>query len=102
MPLLPKASRSSISPEREIAAEFPRHPPPPLETPRGTSGKFPALSLQRVLSLQLRRLREDASPDSKDPYFTGRGDAWVKVDGGKQKLKGIALTEFIKEKLKNR
>ena len=41
------------------------------------------------------------SPNSKDPYYTGGGEAWVKVDGGKQKLKGIGLTEFIKEKLRN-
>jgi len=39
------------------------------------------------------------APDSPDPYYTGGGDAWVKVDGIKQKLKGIALTDFIKHRL---
>lgn len=29
------------------------------------------------------------------PYYTGGGEAWVKVDGSKQKLKGPALTDFI-------
>jgi hypothetical protein len=39
------------------------------------------------------------APDSNDPYYTGSGDTWVKVDGNKQKLKGIALTDFIKQRL---
>jgi predicted HTH transcriptional regulator len=33
--------------------------------------------------------------NSVGPYYTGGGDAWVKVDGSKQKLKGPALTDFI-------
>lgn len=37
--------------------------------------------------------------DSAQPYFTGGGEAWVKVDGVKQKLKGTVLTEFIRRKL---
>jgi hypothetical protein len=37
--------------------------------------------------------------DSSEPYYTGGGDAWVKVDGNKQKLKGIALTDFIKQRV---
>jgi hypothetical protein len=37
--------------------------------------------------------------DSSEPYYTGGGDAWVKVDGNKQKLRGIALTDFIKQRL---
>jgi hypothetical protein len=37
--------------------------------------------------------------NSRDPFFTGGGDAWVRVDGGKQKLKGIALTAFIRSRL---
>jgi DNA modification methylase len=37
--------------------------------------------------------------DSLEPYYTGGGDAWVKVDGNKQKLRGIALTDFIKQRL---
>jgi predicted HTH transcriptional regulator len=36
--------------------------------------------------------------NSRDPYFTEGGEAWVKVDGGKQKLKGVVLTEFIKSR----
>jgi hypothetical protein len=36
---------------------------------------------------------------STEPHDTGGGDAWVKVDGAKQKLKGIALTDFIKQRL---
>jgi DNA modification methylase len=37
--------------------------------------------------------------DSSEPYYTSGGDAWVKVDGIKQKLKGIALTDFMKHRL---
>jgi hypothetical protein len=37
--------------------------------------------------------------DSADPYYTGGGVAWVKVDGAKRKLTGPALTEFIKRRL---
>jgi len=37
--------------------------------------------------------------DTFGPYYTGGGDAWVKVDGNKQKLRGIALTAFIKQRL---
>ena len=37
---------------------------------------------------------------SASPFFTGGGEAWVKVDGGKQKLKGVALTEFIRSRIK--
>jgi hypothetical protein len=36
--------------------------------------------------------------NSRDPYYTGGGDAWVKVDGSKQKLKGIVLTAFVKSR----
>jgi hypothetical protein len=36
---------------------------------------------------------------SSEPYYRGGGDAWVKVDGNKQKLRGIALTDFIKQRL---
>jgi len=36
---------------------------------------------------------------STEPYYTAGGEAWVKVDGAKQKLKGIALTDFIKQRL---
>lgn len=34
--------------------------------------------------------------NSVGPYYTGGGEAWVKVDGSKQKLKGPALTDFIR------
>jgi hypothetical protein len=36
---------------------------------------------------------------STEPYYTAGGEAWVKVDGARQKLKGIALTDFIKQRL---
>jgi DNA modification methylase len=39
---------------------------------------------------------------SAEPYYTSGGDAWVKVDGNKQKLKGIALTDFIRQRLARR
>ncbi len=39
------------------------------------------------------------APQSAGPFYTGGGDAWVKIDGGKQKLKGVALTDFIKQRL---
>jgi hypothetical protein len=39
---------------------------------------------------------------SAGPYFTGGGEAWIKLDGSRQKLKGPALTEFIKHRIKNR
>jgi hypothetical protein len=34
-----------------------------------------------------------------EPYYTAGGEAWVKLDGNKQKLKGRAMTEFIRRKL---
>lgn len=34
--------------------------------------------------------------NSAGPYYTGGGETWVKLDGSKQRLKGPALTEFIK------
>jgi len=37
-------------------------------------------------------------PKLTGPYYTGGGDAWVKVDGNKQKLRGSALTAYIKNK----
>ncbi|MBZ5586835.1 MAG: ATP-binding protein, partial [Acidobacteriia bacterium] len=37
-------------------------------------------------------------PKLPGPYYTGGGDAWVKVDGNKQKLRGSALTAYIKNK----
>jgi hypothetical protein len=37
-------------------------------------------------------------PKLPGPYYTGGGDAWVKVGGNKQKLKGSALTAYIKNK----
>jgi hypothetical protein len=36
---------------------------------------------------------------SAEPYYTAGGEAWVKADGAKQKLKGIALTDFTKQRL---
>lgn len=39
------------------------------------------------------------APNSREPYYTGGGDAWVKVDGVKQKLRGVALTDFIRRRL---
>jgi DNA modification methylase len=39
--------------------------------------------------------------NSNEPYFTGSGEAWVKVDGSKQKLRGIALTDFIRRRIGN-
>ncbi len=39
------------------------------------------------------------APHSKEPFYTGSGDSWVKVDGGKQKLKGVVLTDFIRQRL---
>src|SRR5262249_17829519 len=37
--------------------------------------------------------------DSIQTYFTAGGEAWVRVDGSKQKLKGVALVEFIRRRL---
>jgi predicted HTH transcriptional regulator len=37
--------------------------------------------------------------NTPEPYYTGGGEAWVKVDGNKQKLRGIALTDFIKRRM---
>jgi hypothetical protein len=36
---------------------------------------------------------------SGEPYYTAGGEACVNVDGANQKLKGIALTDFIKQRL---
>jgi hypothetical protein len=36
---------------------------------------------------------------STEPHYTEGGDAWVKVDGTTQNLKGIVLTDFIEQRL---
>jgi DNA modification methylase len=36
--------------------------------------------------------------NSAGPHYTGGGEAWIKLDGNKQRLKGPALTEFIKNR----
>lgn len=38
--------------------------------------------------------------DSWEPHYAGGNEAWIRVDGGNQKLKGPALTDFIKQRLK--
>ena len=38
---------------------------------------------------------------SLDPYFTAGGEVWVRVDGAKQKLRGTAMTDFIKQRVRN-
>jgi len=35
---------------------------------------------------------------ASEPYYTGSGDAWAKCDGVKIKLKGTALTDFIRRR----
>lgn len=37
--------------------------------------------------------------NAHQPYYTGGGEAWVRVDGAKLRLKGVALTEFIRNRL---
>jgi len=39
------------------------------------------------------------APNSFGPYYTGGGEVFVKLKGSKQKLKGPALTEFIKTRI---
>ncbi len=36
---------------------------------------------------------------TKEPFYTGNGSAYIKLDGVNQKLKGTALTDFIKRRL---
>jgi tetratricopeptide (TPR) repeat protein len=40
-------------------------------------------------------------PQRKDVFYTGSSELFVKTDGGKQKLQGLAITEFIRERLQN-
>jgi hypothetical protein len=42
------------------------------------------------------------TPDSSEPYYTGGGELWVKVDGSKQKLKGTAVTDYVRRRLEKR
>ena len=40
-------------------------------------------------------------PQRKDVFYTGSSELFVKTDGGKQKLQGLAITEFIRERLQD-
>lgn len=40
-------------------------------------------------------------PQKKEVFYTDSGDVFVKTEGGKQKLQGPALTEFIQTHLEN-
>lgn len=55
----------------------------------------------KVPDLSVVELRIPA-PDSNDAFYTASGEAWVKLDGTKQKLKGPTLTDFIKKRLEKR
>jgi hypothetical protein len=64
------------------------------------------LELHQVLDERGRKLNDLCviemvvpATDSTEPYYTGGGEVWVKSDGVKQKVKGTALTDFVKQRL---